>query len=52
MTERGASGRVFAQLHSSLKGGSFGQGGMEDVLLLALPLDPDPLLDADAPLDP
>ncbi len=46
------------QLHSSLKGGSFVQGGMEDVLLPAPLTDADPLLDtapllgAAPPLDP
>jgi hypothetical protein len=51
---------VFGQLHSSLNGGSDGQGGMDELLMLppAPPLDTDtpaatdPLLDADTPLDP
>jgi hypothetical protein len=45
---------AIGQLHNSLNGGSLGHGGME--LRLAPPPDadtlvPDPLLDADTPVD-
>jgi len=49
---------LLGQLHSSLNGGSLPHGGMDELMPLALPLDaetpldPDPLLDVDTPLDP
>jgi len=50
---------VFSQLHNSLNGGSLGQGGMDELMPPAPPLDadtllvPDPLLlNLDPPLDP
>jgi hypothetical protein len=42
----------FGQLHNSLAGGKVEQGGIDDVLLRAPPLDPEPPLDPDLLLDP
>lgn len=50
--------KALCQLHSSLNGGSGGQGGMDGLTLPApplgadTPLDTDPLLDLDTLLDP
>jgi hypothetical protein len=40
------------QLHNSLAGGKVEQGGIDDVLLEAPPLEPDAPLDPDPPLVP
>jgi hypothetical protein len=39
-------------VHRSFTDRNSGQGGVDDVKLLATPLDPDALLDPNTPLDP